>query len=221
MRPTLQAVAVEQGGLFARHEALSNGYTRKEFDRMTRGPGSPWVRVRYGIYTDRASWVQLDNSTQARLLDRAALLVCDSGTVLSHSSAARALHLPLYDVDDGLTHVTRLRLGGRMLTGIEAGIKHHGGELDDDEIEVIEGVSITNAVRTALDVASEFGYRAGLVVADAVLHRGVARIDLEAALERHPNHSRYATRRRGRRRRASRNPARVIGTRDGQGHRSP
>ena len=192
MRPALEHLAAQQAGLFARHQALSSGYTPKEFDRMTYRGGGPWVRVRYGIYTVRESWERLDPAAQARLLDRAALIACDSGTVLSHASAARALGLPLHDVHDDLVHVTRLRWHDRILTGVEAGIKHHGGLLDPAEIQVLQGVPITNAVRTALDVASEFGYRTGLVIADAVLHSGIAKPDLQAAADQrlsNPHHA--------------------------------
>jgi hypothetical protein len=194
MRPLLLGIASGQGGLFARHQALSSGYTRREFEHMTRRRGGPWLRVRYGIYTERESWERLDESAQARLLDRAALISCDEGTVLSHSSAARALCLPLYDADDGEVHLTRLRIHDRILTGVEAGIKHHGGLLTDEEIQLVDGVPVTNAVRTTLDITSEFGYRAGLVTADAVLRSGVPKSELQAAVDRQPTHPHHAAR---------------------------
>jgi hypothetical protein len=194
MRPELNGLMASQGGLFARHQAMSAGYSRREFEWMTRR-GGPWIRVRYGIYAVREAWEPLDGSTHAKLRDRAALMVCDSGTVLSHSSAARVLGLPLCEADDGLTHVTRLRYHDRILTRIEAGIKHHGGRLEQDDIEEVDGVLVTQAGRTAIDVASEFGYRPGLVIADAVLHSGVSRAVLHAAVDRHPHDPRAMTRR--------------------------
>jgi hypothetical protein len=178
MRPTLAATAESQNGIFVRHQALTAGYTRREFDRMTRGATSPWVRVRYGVYAVRAPWEALSDDERAMLVDEAALLVCDAGTVLSHSSAARRLRLPLYGAQDGLTHVTRLRTDGRVLSRIQAGIKHHCGCLEETEIVTADGYLTTDPVRTVLDMTSEFGYRGGLVVADAALRAGSSKEQL-------------------------------------------
>jgi hypothetical protein len=195
MRGSLKGIAESQGGIFARHQALAAGYTTKEFEWLTRSKSGPWVKVRYGIYTPRDSWDGLSPDARQLRLDRAALLVCDEGTVLSHSSAARLLGLPLYDAEDGLTHVTRLRLGGRQLSRTQAGICHHSGRLYDDEIVLHQGIAVTSAARTTLDVTSRFGFRAGLVVADAVLRSGVPRANLEAGLLRYPNDQHAAVRR--------------------------
>lgn len=195
MRSDLQVVSTSQGGIFARRQALLAGYTPKEFDWMTRPRTGAWLRVRYGVYVVRADWESLDQNSQALLRDRAALLVCDAGTVLSHSAATRVWSLPLYDVDDGLTHVTRLHSHERQLSRIQAGIKHHTGRLGEDEIESLRGVLVTSAARTVLDVTSEFGYRSGLVVADSALHAGLDRAELVATLERCPHDAHAPVRR--------------------------
>lgn len=85
MRPQLEAVAHTQGGIFLRRQALASGVTAKEFDLLTRGIQSPWVRIRYGVYIRRDHWSSLDETQQWLLRDRSALLVCDPGTILSHS----------------------------------------------------------------------------------------------------------------------------------------
>jgi hypothetical protein len=186
MNGPLQEIMDRQGGIFARHQALNAGCSEREFAWLTRERGGPWTRIRYGVYTERASWESKPSEARAAMLDRAALLVCDEGTVLSHSSAARLLGLPLYSADDGLAHVTRLRFHDRHLTRTRAGIKHHCGRLDDSEITWVDDLPVTTAERTVLDVASEFGYASGLVIADAALHRRVTRDQLTSALTRYP-----------------------------------
>jgi len=90
--------------------------------------------------------------------------------------------LPLYNADDGLSHVTRVRIHDRRLTRSVSGIKHHCGCLTQDEIATVQGIPVTRVARTVLDMASEFGYRSGLVVADAALARLVTAEQLRDSL---------------------------------------
>jgi hypothetical protein len=191
MRPSLTAVVNRQQGIFARHQAISAGYTAREFDQLTRGTSSPWVRVRYGVYAERLGWAARSEEQRALILDDAALLVCDSGTVLSHSSAARRLGMPLYNAADGLTHVTRLRTDGRALSRIQAGVKHHCGSLEDIDVCTHDGRPVTDPVRTVLDLTCEFGYRTGLVAADAILHAGTTKEELVQRAEGSSHHTRH------------------------------
>lgn len=183
---TLQPFASigRSNGLFARHEALAQGFTEREFRQLTHGLGSPWVRVRYGIYTSRSGWSALDDEGRQGLVDQAALLVCDAGTILSHTSAARLHGLPVVGVRDGLTHVTRLRTGGRRVNRVEGGIKHHCIQLEPQDVTVVRGIAVTQLVRTVLDVPAEYGYEVGMVTADAALQMGLAPDVLAAALLR-------------------------------------
>lgn len=174
MRHGLTALMASQGGVIARHQALSGGYTAREFNALTRA-GGRFVRVRYGVYTAADLWQSLDSADKRRLRDRAALLVCNDQTALSHSSAARFLKLPVYDVDD-LSHVTRLGPGHG--SRVQAGIKHHVSGLKPGDIDVVDGVRVTSIPRTVLDVSREFGYRSGLVTADGALQHGLSHADL-------------------------------------------
>jgi predicted transcriptional regulator of viral defense system len=191
MATSLQNVIDGQRGIFARHQAIAAGCTPKEFTWLTRRDGV-WIRIRYGVYANRTEWEALPLAKQEALLDRAALLGCDDGTVLSHSSAARLHELPLYDVRERLTHVTRLRTNDRRLTRSVARIKHHCSALAADDITSVDGLPVTSVARTVLDIASEFGYRTGLVTADAALTRLVTREQLTLAMQRfvHDSHAR-------------------------------
>lgn len=184
MRNGLLGLMLSQGGIFLRRQALAHGYTPAEFDAMTR-PGGSWVRIRYGVYTTRDVWATLDAAARWQRRDRAALLVCNDKTVLSHSSAARLRKLPLYGVDDGLSHVTRL--GPGQGSRVQARIKHHVADLRMGHVHVVNGLPLTSDVRTVLDVSREFGYRSGLVTADGALRAGASRADLLAAADTLPS----------------------------------
>ena len=47
----------------------------------------------------------------------------------------------------------------------------HAARLDPDEVVVVAGLRVTSVARTVLDVARSLPFDAGLVVADAALHR--------------------------------------------------
>jgi predicted transcriptional regulator of viral defense system len=182
MRPGLEGITASQHGIFARWQAIGCGITPREFDRLSRR-GGPWIRVRYGVYTTREIWNSLDRRQRLILRDRAAALVCDDDAVLSHTSAARLLDLPLYGVEDEqLSHVTRrsAHQAGRT----QADVQHHLGVLDAEETCVIGGVRVTSLERTVLDLARDHGYLTGLVAADAALRAGASRPVLEGLANR-------------------------------------
>ncbi|MEP6667436.1 MAG: hypothetical protein ABJA81_13390 [Nocardioidaceae bacterium] len=177
MRSGLRGIAARQHGIFARHQALTYAYTSREFAAMT-APGGQWVKVRYGVYAEREFWQSLDDHQRLLLKDRAAALVCAPDAVLTHSSAARLLGLPLHDVVDGLSHVTRPLpcQSGR----VQAQVKHHRATLDPAQVIVVSELKTTVAERTVLDLSREYGYRTGLVAADAALHGGASSETLAA-----------------------------------------
>src|SRR4029077_12033453 len=102
--------------------------------------------------------------------------------VLSHTSAARVLGLPLYGVDAILSHVTRTDPAQSGRT--QAGITHHDAFLEQGEIQELLGLRTTIAERTVADLAREFGFLTGLVAADAALHQGSDRTRMTAIADR-------------------------------------
>jgi hypothetical protein len=175
MRPGLDGIIAEQRGIFARWQAIGCGITPREFDRISRA-GGPWVKVRYGVYTTRERWLNLTSEDRLRLRDRASLLVCADDAALSHTSAARALGLPVYDVHEDLSHVVR---GIQTQSGrTQAGIKHHEPTLESGDVTEVDGMRVTALERTVADLAREFGYLTGLVAGDAALRMGADRVRL-------------------------------------------
>ncbi len=177
MRPGLDGIIASQRGIFARWQAIGCGITPREFDRLAR-KGGPWIKVRYGVYTSREIWNSSDSTARLVLRDRAAVLVCGPDVVLSHTSAARLLGLPLYAVKDELSHVTRR--SGSQTGRTQAQLKHHLGLLDQADIVEVAGVRVTSPERTVVDLARDMGFLTGLVSADAALRLGAKQEALEA-----------------------------------------
>ncbi|HLL07374.1 MAG TPA: type IV toxin-antitoxin system AbiEi family antitoxin domain-containing protein [Nocardioidaceae bacterium] len=167
MRPELAALAARQGGVFLRRQAAECGYSRKEIELLHRR--GAWTRVRYGAYADAAEYERHDDVGRYQARARAVMLVLDEPHILSHTSAAALLQLPVWGADLSVVHVTRLHsAGGR----VQAGVKHHPAGCPYSLRTIVDGMSVTCLERTAIDVAREYGFEAGLVVTDAVLHAG-------------------------------------------------
>ena len=193
MPESLQAVAARQGGLFRRAQAITAGFEPREFDRLVASRCTPFTRVRYGVYTSTPKWELLDERARELLVDRAALLMCDGGTVLCHISAARVHGLALVDAPTGLTHVTRLRTRGARLYAVKGSVKHHSGLLLPDETVQVDGVPVTSIPRTVIDLARDYGHRCGVVAADAAMALAVDPEGLYEQLERRVHDSQRAT----------------------------
>jgi hypothetical protein len=179
MRPKLIALAARQGGLVTRSQALSAGYSLKEIRTLTK-PDGPWVVVRRGVYGEREVVEKAEVWNQKMLLvDRAAHLVMNHPHLMSHDSAARLHGLAMLRPADLLVHITRFGVGGSRT---EEGVKHHLTRLGLLDAPVVEGLRATGLARTALDLAREHGYIAGVAACDAVLQRGVEIAELEEHL---------------------------------------
>lgn len=177
MRPELAALATSQGGVFLRKQALACGYSSKEIEWAHRR--GTWVRVRYGAYADAGACEQQDELGEYEMRARAVMLALDEPYVLSHNSAAALLDLPVWGTDLTVVHVTRLHFaGGRS----EAGVKHHLAGCPYALRTTVSGVLVTCLERTAVDVAREYGFEAGVVVTDAVLRAGGSRELLQQLL---------------------------------------
>ena len=174
MRPRLRALAACQGGLITRRQAITAGYSDNEIRSLTRS-GGPWVLVRRGVYAERELLEELDPyEGLLRLRDLAAHLTMVRPHLMSHDSAARALRLATLRPAQDLVHVTRFGVGGSRT---EEGVKHHLTRVGLLDNLVIDGMRVTGLSRTALDVAREHGFTAGVVACDAALQLGAHAAD--------------------------------------------
>lgn len=179
MNARVAALMSAQWGLLTRRQALEAGMTGARIDHLVRT--GRWEAVRTGVYAEAAYTALLSTDLQRRVLEaRAASLRISSPHVISHHSAGDLLRMPLLNQRNPCTHVTRPGIVGSHL---RHGVKHHLAPYAPHQVVTVEGVPVLDRARTALDVAREEGYLAGLVAADAALRAGTTRHDLAVAAE--------------------------------------
>lgn len=179
MNPSLRAICTEQRGVFTRRQAIACGCTERELKTRTGARGD-WVVVRRGVYAGRALWDLLGADDRYRLRVRAAVLTATKAAVVSHSSAAAFLSIPLRPHWTELVHLTRPGVTGSRT---ESGVNHHlAGYVEGDVVEV-DGLRLLGLARTAVDIARELGFTDGVIAADAALRLGSSRGQLELVLD--------------------------------------
>jgi hypothetical protein len=152
--------------LLLRREAVATGWSDDELSRLVRA--GELVRLRRGAYVD--SVLPAQPAALHRLLITATMAGLRRPAVVSHQSAAVLHGLPLWDVPLDRVHVTRRP---RAWTDSSAVLCCHVAHLRDDEIVEIDGLQVTDPIRTALDLARSLPHEAAVVTLDAALHLGV------------------------------------------------
>jgi hypothetical protein len=149
-----------------RRDAVATGWSDDELGRLVRA--GELHRLRRGAYID--SVLPPSGATRHRLLTRATIAGLRRPAVVSHQSAAVLHGLPLWDVPLDRVHVTRRP---RAWNDSSAVLCCHVALLGDDEVMEIDGLEVTDPVRTALDLARSLPHEAAVVALDAALHVGV------------------------------------------------
>ncbi len=175
----LLGLASRQHGLFSTSDAASHGIGSYELSRLVRR--GVCERVRRGWYADAATYRAADAVGRYAIRAAAVTAGLQTAHVLSHATAAAVHGLPLHEVDLAEVHVTH-PLSARA-TRHEAQVWHHCGDLDAADVVAVDGLPVTSLARTAFDVARTAGPAGALVVADAVLSRGVTTHELRLLLE--------------------------------------
>lgn len=148
-----------------RRELIASGVDDRAIQRLLRR--GELVRVRHGAYVAAADWPATDRRAQHRLAVRAVHRQARTSLVTSHCSAlvehdAPEWGLPLEEVD-----VTRVDgHSGRRC----AGVHQHQGVLLPEDVRQHDGMLLTSATRTAIDVASVLRTEAALVAVNHLLH---------------------------------------------------
>lgn len=174
---TIAGIGPGADGLISRHEALREGLSADDVHRLVES--GRWVTVRRGWYTSADLWDDLDELRGRPLLElRAAHRGLHGTHVLSHSSAALIADLPILRPRDGLIHVTKF---GSPRARVRHGIKHHQSRYRISEVEFAQGLPVLGLARTALDIARESGFVAGVCAVDSARQRGVCVSELWAA----------------------------------------
>jgi hypothetical protein len=152
--------------VFLRRDALAAGVSHATIAAAVRD--GDWVRLRHGAYVAGDIYRQANAEERHALLARAVVRQSQTDVVLSHLSAVPEYGGPLWNVPTDVVHVTRLdRRVGRK----EAGVRQHQGLLDAGDVITCNGVAVTSATRTLIDVTTCAHLEAALVIANDLLHR--------------------------------------------------
>jgi hypothetical protein len=156
-----------------RRELLSDGMTDTQIDCLVRR--RMLHRVRYGAYVPYSLWESCSAEDRHRLRARAVLARAHEATVLTHVSSMVERGVPLWGVPLGVVHTTREqpeRAGRRQDDWVP-----HRGVIGPGDVEVVNGVPISTAARSAFEVTTVVGVEAGLVAVNRLLHMGAMTIE--------------------------------------------
>jgi hypothetical protein len=162
MEPTPSPVSIP----FLGPDAMRAGYSDNEIRRLRRN--GTWASVRRGSYLPTGHLNLLDEHARHELLIRSTIPSVRNSAVVSHTSAAVLLGIPLWSTHLGLVHVTRPQPanGGRS-----GSLLCHTAALPDDDIAVVGDIPITTPARTIADLARMLPFEQAVVAADGALHR--------------------------------------------------
>ena len=148
-----------------RRELLAEGYTDQQI-RATVKAGT-LHRIRHGSYVSGDLWRSLGAEDRHRVLVRAVLRRAHPSTVATHISAAVERGAPVWGIPLDEVHVTRIdgKPGRR-----EAGVVHHCGELNANEVETVNGIPLSRAPRCAVEVTTMVTVEPALVTVNGMLH---------------------------------------------------
>jgi len=165
MDELLMSIARARGGFAFRGDFIDAGLTDRDIREACRA--GLLVRLRHGTYAPQSVVSPLSPEEIHVLMARAVMARLGDGYALSHMSAAM-LRTPVSFATD-LTVVHVIRRDERQ-SRAEAGVAFHGGAINDDEIEIIDGLPTVTALRAAFGSAAVSTTESGLVVMNALLH---------------------------------------------------
>ena len=165
MHPALLA-ATSPHGVLMRSHALEQGCADDDIRAALRC--GELRRIRAGTYAWSSAWDQLDVRGRHLLRVHGVALKSATDVVVSHVSALVLHGGPGWDLSLDQVHVTRPdRRGGRRT----AGVVQHRGLLGRADVVAIDGLEVTSATRTALDMLALVDVEHALPVLDDFLHR--------------------------------------------------
>jgi hypothetical protein len=151
-------------GLLLRRDAVTSGISDGELGRLTRA--GELQRLRRGAYVDAI--LPTSRTERHRLLIRATLAGLRREAVVSHQSAAVLHGLPMWGVALDRVHITRRP---RAWNDTSSTLCCHVARLRDDEVVDVDGVLVTDPIRTALDLARSLPHEVAVVALDAALNK--------------------------------------------------
>lgn len=154
--------------IIRRTEALQRGVSDWQLQFLCRN-GS-WHRLRRGAYMSRDRFADLDVRARHRARATATLHAASEEAVLSHQSAAIVHDIDLWQTPLAAVHLTRNRQSG----GHRTPVRHlHCTSLLPEESTTVDGLRVTSAARTVVDLARTLPFEQAVVAGDHALHSGL------------------------------------------------
>lgn len=157
--------------VFARSEKLTAGLTKGQIDNHV--DQGRWMRLRSGVYASRRADDSMDERTHHLMLVAAAQICVKQYTVASMWSAALLHGLPVPRHREQCVSLTRRRGSPCGYPDLRIRVAH----LPTSHIVTWEGVPMTSAARTVVDLARHLPRVDGVVIADSALHLGLTTPD--------------------------------------------
>ncbi|MFC8521980.1 hypothetical protein [Pseudarthrobacter sp. NPDC057230] len=123
------------------------------------------VRVRHGIYIDGPAWRAMKPWEQYRVRIQAAAEAFEKPTVFARHSAASVWEIPTIGFHHPVKALTLKNDGGRS----RAGVSRHFAARADLKVVRLEGLLVTDRIRTVLDLAAFSPFAEAVVPMDHVL----------------------------------------------------
>ncbi|QCQ92544.1 hypothetical protein [Rhodococcus sp. SGAir0479] len=151
-----------------RADALQRGASDWQLQFLCRN-GS-WHRLRRGAYMSTDRFADLGVRERHRARATATLRAASEEAVLSHQSAAIVHDIDLWRTPLAAVHLTRNRQSG----GHRTPVRHlHCTSLHPQESTTVDGLRVTSAARTVVDLARTLPFEQAVVAGDHALHSGL------------------------------------------------
>ena len=166
------------GNLWRTEELLDLGYGSRTIRSLL--DSGALVRLRHGCYIRASLWNAQgpDGRSRQRIFAHAhGTRTTSTGTFLySHTSAARLRSLFLWNVDDAIHVLQRVRPSNER-HGRD--VRCHTRPFTDHDVTIVRGLRATSLERTVADCAMMLRYRQALILTDHALRLGADRVALE------------------------------------------
>jgi len=129
------------------------------------------VRVRHGVYVDGPTWRAMKPWRQYRVRVQAAGETFQKPTIFARHSSASVWDIPFIGQNHPVRALTLRNDGGRS----RAGVSRHFAAREGLEVVKLEGLLVTDRVRTVLDLAAFSPFAEAIAPLDHVLRPDPAR----------------------------------------------
>ena len=154
------------GLVLLRRDLVASGVSDNQIARLVRA--GVLHRLRHGAYAPGDEWSGSSPEDRHRLVCRAVLAACHESTALTHVSSVIERGVPVWGISLDTVHTTRIEPS--RASRRRGDWTPHRGVLGPDDVETLDGVRVSRAARSAVEVCTIATTEASLVVVNRLLH---------------------------------------------------